>query len=314
MAYVKYAGLKTPNDVISKMAEYIKSRGYMLAQDLTDDLNIYDMSSNDGKKFAFQDRNKEYFIVLRSCNGINIFGETDDSVMDTKEKDEDDAYQGVGMIVSEGYSKSQRWYNQYNIPKTYKGTKALGVFMPVAKGNTYTLWCNNVNQPTDTVVFTLEKEGSYYKQVTHMVFGNVDKYDEWDGGIFFSGSANQDMLKSSQKVFDDNNTSDSAILPILSSGSKSATFLRMDIGEAPSEKRGRILWACSGTANETGKRLSLPIRENRGGNGEIPSYMFMQSKDRLDWGRNINTLNMITIAMPIFMAVNVDPDRLMRIS
>ncbi len=43
-------------------------------------------------------------------------------------------------------------------------------------------------------------------------------------------------------------------------------------------------------------------------NGKIPHYYYMQSKSRLDWGRNICTLNAITINMPIYFSVCVDPD------
>ena len=320
MSFVKYTGLHNPNEVLTKIAEYVKSRGYEVADDLKDDLNIYDMGGNDGKRFVFKDRSKEYFICLRSCNGVNIFGTNDDSEMDVASKDEKAEYSGIGMIVSEGYSKVQRWYNQYNIPLTYRGKKALGAYIPIPqdKGYTYTLWCNNVTKPTDTLVFTVEKEGSYYKQVVHLVVANLDKYDEWDGGIIFSGSANQDMLKSSATVFDEDvstpqkldetNMADSCILPVLSSGIASNSFLRIDIDDAPSEKRGKVLWACSGTNNETGKPMSLPVRVKQLGNGDIPSYRFMQSKDRLDAGRNFNTLNALTIAMPTFVAVRVDPD------
>ena len=80
MAYVKYTGLNNPNEVLEKMAEYVTSRGYTIVEKVKDDLNIYDMSSIDGKKFVFMDRTDTYFIHLRTCNGINIFGNNDDVV------------------------------------------------------------------------------------------------------------------------------------------------------------------------------------------------------------------------------------------
>ena len=101
---------------------------------------------------------------------------------------------------------------------------------------------------------------------------------------------------------------DSGILPILSSGSVSNTFLRIDIDDAPKESRGYIRWASSGTDNVTGKPMSMPVRVSGGGNGLIPHYANMQSQNNLDWGRNINTLNCITLNMPNYMAVRVDPD------
>ena len=55
MPYVKYENLHNPNEVLEKMAEYIKTRGYTVINDIADDLNIYDMSTSDGKKFVFME-------------------------------------------------------------------------------------------------------------------------------------------------------------------------------------------------------------------------------------------------------------------
>ena len=730
MSYVAYEGLSTPNEVLEKMSDYITRKGYTIVQDLTDDSNIYDRSSNDGKKIVFQDRTNEYFVSLRSANGTNIFGTNDDAQMDSLSADKDIHYYGIGMTVSEGYSKAQRWYNQYNAPLQYRGKDVQGVFMPVTQGTattvqtrptkvdyptpvdkpvkedypeapkradyptrpteptdptvvrsdknaslgrkiapritnihgtdpfslqydkdkyggrgvpladllydsshqynkdivvlfdnnsmriitsgteatiengnafknkgiyvngdgnykdiievfgveistlteqtfmdkwnsmseqwkeqfsvgsnfnfpfcfiegknkadinaslvtatvgsykegfnngivgiampksvfeklknfsktisdyntalkqyqsdlatynkqvaaidaqyqadlqkyqqecdkidadynnkasdynkylqkvavyqayltaednyitylknknatgiTYNLYCNEITKPTDTLIFSLVKQGQkvvekvaeppvrptppvkpvkaqypnkptrpynqtsadwvQYKadckkidddyntamtqyntdmtkyqqdmttydtafdayisnlengvgitykddttsqlfQTTHLIFGNLDKYDTWTGGAYFSGSATRYMMKTAYKVYEDEDESDSAILPVLSSGQYSNTFLRIDIDEAPSDKRGNIYWASSGADNITGKKLSLPIRvKGQSQNGKIPHYLYLQSQGRLDWGRDINTLNCITINMPIYFSVCVDPD------
>ena len=39
---MQYSGLSTPNEVLGKMAEYIKSRGYDIVRDVSNDYNIYD--------------------------------------------------------------------------------------------------------------------------------------------------------------------------------------------------------------------------------------------------------------------------------
>ena len=97
----------------------------------------------------------------------------------------------------------------------------------------------------------------------------------------------------------------------------------MDIDAAPSDERGNIFWASSGTDNETGKKMSLPIRESINTNGRIPHYFYLQS-DRnytedddppvilqtLEWGRNINVLNCMSINLPIYVSVIRDPDGL----
>lgn len=310
MAYIAYSGLTTPNEVLEKMKEYIQTRGYTIVQDITNDLNIYDMSYTDGNRFVFRDRTGTYFIILRSANGTMIFGTNDDPAMDITTPDTNANYTGIGMTVSEGYSKTQRWYNQYRVPKRHNGKDVYGVFMPmkVADGYSYTLYCNNVTTPTDSITFSLVKENDKYHQCTHLIYANIEKYDVWDGGALFSGSSIKSLMGNDVKVFEHDIISDQYILPVLSSGTASNTFLRIDIDEAPTEIRGEILWACSGTANETGKKLSLPIRTADGMNGKIPNYWWLQSHGRLDWGRNINTLNCITIDMPIFAAVIVDPD------
>lgn len=310
MAYVAYSGLTTPNEVLAKIKEYIQIRGYSIIQDITDDLNIYDMSYTDGKRFVFLDRTGEYFIILRTANGTMIFGTNDDPAMDITTPDTNANYTGIGMTVSEGYSKTQRWYNQYRAPKKHNGIEIYGVFMPmkVADGYSYTLYCNNVVDPTDTLVFSLVKENDTYHQCSHLVYANISKYDVWYGGALFSGSSIKSLMGNDVKLYDHDKESDKYILPVLSSGVKSNTFLRVDIDEAPTVIRGNILWASSGTDNETGKKLSMPIRTAAGMNGKIPNYWWLQSKGRLDWGRNINTLNCITIDMPIFAAVCVDPD------
>lgn len=341
MAFVKYANLNTADEVIAKMEEYVTSRGFTIIEALRDDTNVYDRSSIDGKKFVFMDKTNTYFIHVRSFNEVCPFGSTDDASMDIKTPDIDYKYQGVAMTISEGYSRTQRWYNQYMVPTNHRGKDVQFVCMPVVNrgdynsdgtpnanknDNKYTLYCNNITSPSDTLIFSVVAEnvgGDGYKghdvRSVHMVVGMLRKYDEWEGGIFFSASAVPSTIKSAYDLFAKSSASDddaffeikdSGILPVLSSGAVSNTFLRIDIDDAPKESRGYIRWACSGTDNVTGKTLSMPVRVSKGGNGEIPHYANMQSSGSLDWGRNINTLNCITLNMPNYMAVRVDPDTL----
>lgn len=301
MSYIAYNGLKSPNEILEKMVEYIKSKGYTIVEDIKDDLNIYNSAkaTTDGKKFVFKDKTDTYFICLRSANGYKIFGTNNDAYMETLDSAAYalSSYCGIGITVGEGYSNTQRWYSQYNAPVAKNGTDILGAFMPASaetSGITYTLYCNSIELPSDTLSFTILVENNSQYIVRHLVVGNIVKYDTWTGGIYFSASSPSD--------------GSITIYPILSSGSVSNTFLRINIDDAPTQKRGYIYWASSGTDNKTGKPLSLPIRVSGGGNGSIPNYWYMQSHDSLDWGRNINTLNCITINMPIYMAVRVDPD------
>lgn len=339
MAFVKYTDLETPDEVLTKMAEYITSRGYTIIEPLKDDTNVYDRSSVDGKKFVFMDRTQTYYIHLRSFNEIWPFGTTDDAYMDIQTPDVDYKYQGIAMTVSEGYSRTQRWYNQYLVPTNLRGKNVQFVCIPIPSRaeqnsdgtdnenynlNKYTLYCNNIVEPSDTLIFSVVAEnvgGDAYRghdyRAVHLACGMLRKYDNWEGGFWFTGSTVPSMIKSAYDLFaksdlDDEDAfyeiKDSGILPILSSGTVSNTFLRIDIDDAPKESRGYIRWASSGTDNVTGKPMSMPVRVSSGGNGLIPHYANMQSHSKLDWGRNINTLNCITLNMPNFMAVRVDPD------
>ena len=607
MSYVAYTNLKTPNEVIASMADYVTNQGYPIVQALADDVNIYDKSSSDGKKFVFTDMDEDYFIMLRSANEVNIFGTTDDATMDITTPVVGKEYKGIGLTVGEGYSSTQRWYSQYNAPVNLRGDVVQCGWMPVSTGiedipevpepdpvdepvpveepqqpvypdaptaptrptnpgldnirirninqapmsigsgyidivivddlsnylgtddilficsidtatttinsnynhnpypaklgttrtnealvpgdsstniqqvvntygaghtryfgtggnlpyyrmyipdtyraqylsdcavnssqpvisssggfnytqyltasdhsgarinaavwgmtrddynslvaklaeqaeyddpnsaiwqayntayaqyeadlanyqqtienmnqqyqddladyqaylqakaayeqylrdkaaydayielinsiqHVYTLFCNHLTTPTDTLTFSLVKVDAETKlyQTTHLIVGLLQKYDEsWVGGIYFTGSATHEMVKTAYKVYLDEDTSDQYTLPVFSSSEKSNTFLRINIDEAPSTARGTILWASSGTDNVTGKRLSLPVRvPGQESNGKIPHYEYLQSQSRLDWGRNINTLNCITVNMPLYFSVNVDPDQL----
>lgn len=345
MAYVAYSNLRTPDEVITEMYNYIVSRGYQIVEALKDDLNVYDQSTVDGKKFVFMDRTNTYFIHLRSANGINIFGTNNPTEMSTITPQTGLGYYGIGMTISEGYSLTQRWYDQYLAPVSYvtrtlpdgsESKDVLGVWIPIlprngavstetSTTNLYTLYCNNIISPSDTFVFSVigelgngNKIDGWDKRCVTMVGGNLFKYDDWIGGAFMSASSVPSLCTTAYTFYslgqigsDPLHTaSDAGILPPLSSGSISNTFLRIDIDDAPTPARGEIRWACSGTDNVTGKPMSLPIRVSGGGNGVVPHFVPLQSTGGTDWGRNINTLNCITLNMPIFMAVRVDPDSL----
>lgn len=154
----------------------------------------------------------------------------------------------------------------------------------------------------------------YFYQTTHLVFGDIDKYGTWDGGLFFSGSANHNMMATCYTVYSDytetglNLEPDNVTLPILASCDETNTYLRIDIDEANTEDRNYISWASSGTDNLTGKRMSLPVRAHYSGDGQIPNYADFQSKTRTDWGKDISILSGMSLKMPIFMAVQPDPD------
>lgn len=327
MAYVAYKGLKTPDEVISKIAEFIKTTDLTIVQDLVDDYDIYTASAVDGKKFAFkishsESNNKtvENVVVLRSANGTNIFGMTDDSQQQLNQSQfkKDIHYEGIGMTVGDAYSATVTWHNQQNTPHVVKSTTVLGVFMPITTQVTdisYTLYCNYLKKEEKTLVFSVVRENTFQRQSAHLIVGNLSKYDIWHGGVYFTGSLNGsindfDMTIEAYKLFEDTyELHEAYTLPVFCQGSKGGTYLQIDIDEAPSDFRGNIHWASSFIDKSigTGKQLAVPVRNSDSG-ANIPNYYYIQSKDRLDWGKNNNLLNCITVDLPIYFAVCVDPD------
>lgn len=327
MAYVAYKGLKTPDEVISKIAEFIKTTDLTIVQDLVDDYDIYTASAVDGKKFAFkishsESNNKtvENIVVLRSANGTNIFGMADDSQQQLNQSQfkKDIHYEGIGMTVGDAYSATVTWHSQQNTPHVVKSTTVLGVFMPITTQVTdisYTLYCNYLKKEEKTLVFSVVRENTFQRQSAHLIVGNLSKYDTWHGGVYFTGSLNGsindfDMTIEAYKLFKDTyELPEAYTLPVFCQGSKGGTYLQIDIDEAPSDFRGNIHWASSFIDKSvgTGKQLALPVRNSDSG-ANIPNYYYIQSKDRLDWGKNNNLLNCITVDLPIYFAVCVDPD------
>lgn len=327
MAYVAYKGLKTPDEVLSKIAEFIKTTDLTIVQDLVDDYDIYTASAVDGKKFAFklshsESNNKtvENVVVLRSANGTNIFGMTDDSQQQLNQSQfkKDIHYEGIGMTVGDAYSTTATWHNQQNTPHVVKSATVLGVFMPITTQVTdisYTLYCNYLKKEEKTLVFSVVRENTFQRQSAHLIVGNLSKYDIWHGGVYFTGSLNGsindfDMTIEAYKLFEDTyELHEAYTLPVFCQGSKGGTYLQIDIDEAPSDFRGNIHWASSFIDKSigTGKQLAVPVRNSDNG-ANIPNYYYMQSKDRLDWGNNNNLLNCITVDLPIYFAVCVDPD------
>ena len=327
MAYVAYKGLKTPDEVISKIAEFIKTTDLTIVQDLVDDYDIYTASAVDGKKFAFklshsESNNKtvENVVVLRSANGTNIFGMTDDSQQQLNQSQfkKDIHYEGIGMTVGDAYSATATWHNQQNTPHVVKSATVLGVFMPITTQDTdisYTLYCNYLKKEEKTLVFSVVRENTFQRQSAHLIVGNLVKYDIWHGGVYFTGSLNGsindfDMAIEAYKLFEDTyELHEAYTLPVFCQGSKGGTYLQIDIDEAPSDFRGNIHWASSFIDKNigTGKQLAVPVRNSDSG-ANVPNYYYMQSKDRLDWGKNNNLLNCITVDLPIYFAVCVDPD------
>ena len=62
MAFVKYENLTTPDEVIEKIHDYVKTVGSTVSDPLRGDTDIFTRTENDGKRFTFQDNRQEHYV------------------------------------------------------------------------------------------------------------------------------------------------------------------------------------------------------------------------------------------------------------
>ena len=174
----------------------------------------------------------------------------------------------------------------------------------------YDLYCNEVvfgeSDNSSIIVFSLVKANGICYQTTHLLVGDVIKYDVWNGGIFFSGSANRYNMIDCNAVYKDSNKT-KVTYPLLGSTDITNTYLRISSVRV-TDGAG---WASSGEDNITGLKMSLPIRDgsvtNITGNGVVKNYKFLQSANRLDWGKNVSVTTGSTTDLPIDISVITKP-------
>ena len=80
----------------------------------------------------------------------------------------------------------------------------------------------------------------------------------------------------------------------------------LDIVRRNAEKDSRIRYFCREKEPKGGSTCRNIGIDNA--NGQIPNYKVLQSASALDWGRNVNTLNCISINYPLYFSVIRDPD------
>ena len=306
MAYIKYENLTTPDAVLTQMSTYLKSKGYTIEADCLPDLDIEDGETTDGKRLVVAVQGG--FAHLRSCLGNKTF---------PSQRNLFPSAGTISLTMSESYISTEKWYNQPNAPRTPQSDGAgntVGVGIGMQVGSSHTLYCNQVTTPSEAVVFSLKNDEQ--KSFQHLIFGQVEKLSDWVGGMFFSGSYNSYNLTGE---YLESITTPSSAQPLCASDIESNLFVRIDVDDAPS--RGNIRWASSGSVANvagycfTGKQLTSPIRTQASAGGSsgiprIPHYYSFQSQQPRDPSINSNTLNCITMSLPITVTVRRDPDSL----
>lgn len=305
MAYTLYENLGGPNDVLAKMRDFFVLKNWTVLANCITDYCIDGQGSSDGKLLAV--KKNDVYAVLRSANGKMIF---------EAQANSNNAH-GIGLMCATNFTPnppSGYWYDQPNAPRDVNTQKQIGVGIPVKPSGNVRLYCNAIEEPKPMVVFSLEVVAGVF---CHMAVGEVEKVGKWSGGTVFSAS------RSSYNMFPSDWTAD-----ILTNGSNHlfgfssdpSTFLRIDIDAAPLRDQP-VLWAAAGPATgtgATGKILASMVVNtdtmNAGYFPKVPHYGYLQSQSASDYGRNVNTLNCISVNLPIMFFVQRDPDSLMNFS
>ena len=227
---------------------------------------------------------------------------------------------GIGLVCSTNYSStpiSGYWFDQPNATKLKSTQEVIGVGIPVKPTGNYRLYCNAISDPSDLLIFCLELEPGYFQ---HLAVASTNKVGAWNGGTVYSGSRNSvRMFPGSWNV----SILESESNHLFGMSKYSSTFLRVDIDAAPLRMPG-VLWASAGpdTADAqacyTGKMLALGVMNNdcltASWLPKVPHYGYLQSQNADDSGRNTNTLNCISVNLPMALYVMRDPDSLRNFS
>jgi len=310
MSYTKYEGLGGPDDVLEKIRDFLQANGFIILNNCTPDLDIAWFRQYDGKVLAA--KYNDLYVVFRSANGYSIFPQQ----MNALGSSFDDRDFGIGMTACSAYTPSPAsgyWYDQPNAPLDLETQTVIGVGIPVKKDKNVRLYANIVNSPVLSVVFSLELEDKLYQ---HLAFAETQHVGSWNGGMLISGSRNSyRMFPASWNA----STIETESGYLYGMAQNPNTFLRVDVDAAPL-RENPVLWAAAGPRTgvvcATGKILATPVVQIEYINSmpQVPHYGHLESQSPTDYGRNVNTLNCITVNLPIHLYVQRDPDALMNFS
>lgn len=310
MAYQLYENLGGPDDVLAKMRNFAVDNGWTVLENLVPDISIDDTGTQDGIRLVLQ--KGSVFAHFRSANGKKIF-DTQNSATPAN------AY-GIGLIGATNHTvnpPSGKWYDQPGATKHAATQQYIGVGIPVKKDSNLRLYCNAITETAALLVFSLELEKGVFQ---HLAIGDTQKVGAWTGGVIYSGSRNSvNMFPAAWTA----TTIESESNHLFAMSQKASTFLRCDIDAAPLRVPS-ILWASGGpdisdiNSCFTGKILGLPVTNlnvlTASWFPKIPHYAYLQSQDSKDTGRNVNTLNCISVNLPLALYVQRDPDALRNFS
>ncbi|VBB05564.1 Hypothetical protein LUCI_0774 [Lucifera butyrica] len=309
MAYQLFKNVGGPNDVLTKIRDFAVAQGWTVLENLTEDLPLDGMATSDGLRLVIQ--HGDVIAHFRSANGKAIF---------PTQVNTDNAY-GIGLVCSTAYTAipvSGKWFDQTGATVHTSG-QIMGAGIPVKPDSGWNLYLNAISDPNILLLVSLEVAAGVFQ---HLAVANVQKIGSWTGGTIYSGSRNSYYMFTASKTFDAT-TIEAESNPLFGMSKYASTFLRADIDAAP-QRLPAILWASAGADladlkyGYTGKILGLPVKKQdtltETWDPKIPHYAYLQSQATTDPGRNVNTLNCISVNLPMALYVQRDPDGLRNFS
>ncbi len=290
-----------PNSLLVALRTFAAANGWTVLVD-TDDLPIDGTDTSDGKRLVIQSPSGDTYAHFRAANGKNIF---------TTHATAGYRY-GLGLVCSSGFTEtppSGKWFDQGGATKNAAG-QVVGVGIPIRSDGAAPLkaYFNHITSPSEMIILSVELFPGFYQ---HMAVGEIQKIGNWTGGTLYSASC------SSSKMFPTSfaqGTLEATCGHLFGVNADSNTYLRANIDAAPL-RIPEVLWAgCAPSTGfgYTGKRIALSVvnASALATMPKIPHYGYLQSQNSSDPGRNVNTLNCISVNLPIAIYVLRDPDGL----
>ncbi len=307
MAYDKVT-IQTPNDFIVALSTFAAASGWTILVE-GDDLPIDGTPVTDGKRLVLKSPSSTTFAHFRAANGKKIF---------TSHTTTGYLY-GVGLTCSTAFTEnpaSGLWYDQIGATKLTTG-EVIGVGIPLRQSSECNVYFNHISDPAEMLVASVELFTGVFQ---HIAVGELYKIGSWTGGTIFSASRNSANMFSTTMT---QTAVEATSGHFFGMNAKASTFLRVNIDSAPT-RSPEVLWASAGPATVsadvgyTGKMLGLPVLGagvvNQTWRPKIPHYRYLQSQAADDTGRNVNTLNCISVNLPLAVYVLRDPDALTNFS
>ena len=323
MANAKYTITGNMNDVLKKMHEFLLANGWTILNGCTSDLTPNASGNSDGGTILAVKKD-DCIAVMRTAMGWAIFpNQTNHSTSAASIG----AY-GIGLTGCTAYTAnpaSGYWYDQTNPPLDKSQRQVIGVGIVSCQGvsGTYELFCNCSSTPTAAVIFTIKetinnaKTGNVAVSVyQHLAFGMIHKVGQWSGGMYIAGSRSSYNMFTSTYGYPEevDNTSNE----MFASADTPSLLVQGEVDSAPTLDKPVLWWSAGpeGGNMGTGKILASTVlnHEYLDSMPKIPHYGYLQSQNSTDYGRNINTLNCISVNLPIALFVQRDPNPLMNFS